>query len=66
MFVPTTFAAALLMTILSTICWGSFANTAKISARLVMLFEPGTVISARTALSSATISISSGMGTWEV
>jgi glucose uptake protein len=30
-FVPTTFAAALIMTILSTICWGSFANTAKIT-----------------------------------
>src|SRR5580692_1516933 len=29
MFVPTTFAVALLMTILSTICWGSFANTFK-------------------------------------
>src|ERR1700727_1690529 len=29
MFVPSTFAAALLMTILSTICWGSFANTFK-------------------------------------
>lgn len=29
MFVPTTFAAALLMTILSTVCWGSFANTFK-------------------------------------
>jgi glucose uptake protein len=29
MFVPTTFRAALLMTILSTICWGSFANTFK-------------------------------------
>ena len=29
MFVPATFAAALLMTILSTICWGSFANTLK-------------------------------------
>ena len=31
MFVPTTFAAALLMTILSTICWGSFANTFKLT-----------------------------------
>lgn len=31
MFVPTTFAAALVMTILSTICWGSFANTAKLT-----------------------------------
>lgn len=29
MFVPSTFAIALLMTILSTICWGSFANTFK-------------------------------------
>lgn len=29
MFVPMTFHAALLMTILSTICWGSFANTFK-------------------------------------
>jgi glucose uptake protein len=29
MFVPSTFAAALLMTILSTICWGSWANTFK-------------------------------------
>jgi glucose uptake protein len=29
MFVPSTFAAALLMTILSTCCWGSFANTFK-------------------------------------
>jgi glucose uptake protein len=29
MFVPTTFAVALLMTVLSTICWGSFANTFK-------------------------------------
>ena len=29
MFVPTTFHVALLMTILSTICWGSFANTFK-------------------------------------
>ena len=29
MFVPTTFHAALLMTIISTICWGSFANTFK-------------------------------------
>ena len=29
MFVPSTFAVALLMTILSTICWGSFANTLK-------------------------------------
>jgi len=29
MFVPSTFTAALLLTIFSTICWGSFANTAK-------------------------------------
>jgi glucose uptake protein len=29
MFVPSTFAVALLMTVLSTICWGSFANTYK-------------------------------------
>ena len=29
MFVPATFHIALLMTILSTICWGSFANTFK-------------------------------------
>jgi glucose uptake protein len=29
MFVPSTFAAALLMTVLSTVCWGSFANTYK-------------------------------------
>lgn len=31
MFVPTTFAVALVMTILSTICWGSFANTFKLT-----------------------------------
>lgn len=31
MFVPATFAAALLMTIFSTICWGSFANTFKLT-----------------------------------
>jgi glucose uptake protein len=31
MFVPTTFAVALVMTILSTVCWGSFANTFKIT-----------------------------------
>ncbi len=31
MFVPTTFTAALVMTILSTICWGSFANTFKLT-----------------------------------
>lgn len=29
MFVPSTFAVALLMTVLSTVCWGSFANTFK-------------------------------------
>jgi glucose uptake protein len=29
MFVPATFHTALLMTILSTVCWGSFANTFK-------------------------------------
>src|ERR1700744_1117809 len=31
MFVPSTFAVALMMTILSTICWGSFANTFKVT-----------------------------------
>jgi glucose uptake protein len=31
MFVPHTFAAALIMTVLSTICWGSFANTLKLT-----------------------------------
>src|ERR1700744_5333335 len=31
MFVPSTFAVALVMTILSTICWGSFANTFKVT-----------------------------------
>ncbi len=31
MFVPSTFVAALVMTILSTICWGSFANTFKLT-----------------------------------
>lgn len=31
MFVPATFAVAILMTILSTICWGSFANTYKLT-----------------------------------
>ena len=31
MFVPATFAAALVMTILSTICWGSVANTFKLT-----------------------------------
>jgi glucose uptake protein len=29
MFAPSTFVTALLMTVLSTICWGSFANTFK-------------------------------------
>jgi len=29
MFLPATFTAALLMTVLSTVCWGSFANTFK-------------------------------------
>lgn len=31
MFVPHTFAAALFMTVFSTICWGSFANTYKLT-----------------------------------
>src|SRR5436305_3399433 len=31
MFIPASFAAALVMTILSTICWGSFANTYKLT-----------------------------------
>src|ERR1700683_1080696 len=31
MFVPTTFHVALLMTVLSTVCWGSFANTFKVT-----------------------------------
>lgn len=31
MFVPNTFAVALMMTILSTVCWGSFANTYKLT-----------------------------------
>src|SRR5260370_16675647 len=31
MFAPATFAIALVMTILSTICWGSFANTYKLT-----------------------------------
>jgi glucose uptake protein len=30
-FQPTTFAGALVMTILSTVCWGSFANTMKLT-----------------------------------
>ncbi|MGO9477907.1 MAG: hypothetical protein ACLP7I_08185 [Limisphaerales bacterium] len=36
------------------------ASAARMSARLVMLFDPGTVISARTGLSSGTISMRSG------
>jgi glucose uptake protein len=31
MYAPHTFAAALVLTILSTICWGSFANTFKLT-----------------------------------
>jgi glucose uptake protein len=31
MFAPTTFALALVMTITSTVCWGSFANTFKLT-----------------------------------
>jgi glucose uptake protein len=31
MFQPTTFGVALIMTILSTVCWGSFANTYKLT-----------------------------------
>ena len=31
MFVPASFATALLMTILCTCCWGSFANTFKLT-----------------------------------
>jgi glucose uptake protein len=31
MWVPTTFYAALVMTVLSTVCWGSFANTFKVT-----------------------------------
>ncbi len=31
MFVPASFAAALLLTILCTLCWGSFANTFKLT-----------------------------------
>jgi glucose uptake protein len=33
MFAPHTFAAALVMTVLSTICWGSFANTLKLTKK---------------------------------
>ncbi len=31
MYVPGTFSTALVMTILSTVCWGSFANTMKLT-----------------------------------
>ena len=31
MFVPASFTAALIMTILCTCCWGSFANTFKLT-----------------------------------
>lgn len=31
MYVPQSLAAALILTILSTICWGSFANTFKLT-----------------------------------
>src|ERR1043165_8892428 len=31
MFIPATFAVALVMTIISTICWGSWANTYKLT-----------------------------------
>jgi glucose uptake protein len=31
MFVPSTFHTALIMTIISTLCWGSFANTFKVT-----------------------------------
>ena len=41
-------------------CLSPSASAARISARFVMLFEPGTVISARTGLSSGTISMRSG------
>jgi glucose uptake protein len=33
MFLPTTYAAALLLSILSMICWGSWANTQKLSGK---------------------------------
>ena len=33
MFHPETFAIAMLMTVTSTICWGSFANTFKLTKR---------------------------------
>lgn len=33
MYLPTTYAAALLLTILSMICWGSWANTQKLSGK---------------------------------
>ena len=42
------------------------ASAARINARLVMLFEPGTVISARTGLSSGTISMRSGKGIGQI
>ncbi len=31
MFIPGTFAVALIMTVISTVCWGSFANTFKVT-----------------------------------
>ena len=31
MFVPASFTTALLLTILCTFCWGSFANTFKLT-----------------------------------
>ena len=33
MILPTTYAAALLLTILSMICWGSWANTTKLTGK---------------------------------
>src|SRR5437867_4276063 len=45
---------------LRTLVHSPSANAARINARFVMLVEPGTVISARTGLSSGTISIKSG------
>ncbi len=33
MFLPTTYGAALLLTLLSMICWGSWANTQKLSGK---------------------------------
>ena len=38
MFVPATFAVALLMMLLSTACWGSWANTYKLTRNY--RFEP--------------------------